>query len=498
MKNIVKATATVGIATFVGMAVGVVRSKFTALTIGPGGVGIFSQAVNFLQLAVTFSSLCIQLGVTKYISKYNAEGNASGVRSIIFSTVYMQLAACGIFLSFLCAFLGPLGRLVFSTDQFNLLLLVAAVSIPFSVLAVTAEIVLFGFGHYKAFAQGRVISNIISIIPLFVFISAMKLNGGFLYLLVNAVIACSVFFALVVRYLPRGVIAEALTFSRALVPLYKKAAREILSYGGISFIVSVVNLVSIVGLRSLIIRRFGAEGNGFYQVVFALSGSYLPFFTNGLWTYFYPKISALREDSREYSIEMNHAIRFCILGMIPATALLYLTRNIFIRIVFSDAFLPAGTLFSAQLFGDMFYLVFYILGSSLLAATRLRAYLIAGLGSSASYVVAFLLLQQGAGLAAIVFSYMIANLLWAVLLLMYHIRWMGVRLYKRTLTLIVPSITIIMICLFVGRDIIAYGAMKAALIAAWLTFALTRVERKKIRQFLTQKIPLVSGLMRSL
>jgi len=488
MKNIFKATTTVGIATVVTMFAGVLRSKFTAVTIGPAGVGIFSQAVTFFQLATTVTTLCIQLGMTRYIAKYNAEGDEESLRGVLSATAGLQLFASLLLASVIIAFSAPLGKLVFSSGAYAPLIAVAAVGIPLSTLAITFETTLIGFGDYKSFTKGRVAVGIASLVILCISIYTMRIRGGFIYLLLNACCAFLVFLFLLIRHIPGDLLRKAAVFKKSLIHQYKRAAGALLSYGGVSFVTTSLNLFSIVLLRSMLIRHFGAQGNGLYQVVFALSAYYLPFFTNGLWTYFYPKVSSLKESSRRYSVEVNHAIRFCLLGITPAVIAIFLAKKIFIRLIFSQSFLMAEQLFSTQLIGDVFYLLYYLLGTSLLATTRLKTYLFVGIANSLFLFVAFFLLRPAFGLQAITMAYLFSNMLCFLYFLGYHFTAMKVTLYMRNVILCVSSLLLIVLCLFWHTAGTLGFIWKAALVPVWCMLILTRGEKKRALSYMRRKL----------
>jgi len=155
MLKLFKVTTITSIATLTYIMVGVIRAKFTALTLGPSGVGIFSQALNFQQLIITISSLSIGLGVTKYVSKYSTQDDISKTSGLISCAFWMQVIASLALVMFTLLFSGAFSKLLFSREGYGLYIFIATIGIPFFVLASTGESVLFGFGNYKAFTKAR-------------------------------------------------------------------------------------------------------------------------------------------------------------------------------------------------------------------------------------------------------------------------------------------------------------------------------------------------------
>jgi len=490
-----KATAIVSLATVINIIVGIVRAKFTAVNLGPAGVGIFAQALNFQQLIITVTSLSIGVGIIKYISKYHAQGEALKIEGIISSAVWMQLMISLASIVFIAAFSILLSGFLFSNKAYWPYLIILSIGIPFSVLASTGESIMFGFGSFKAFTKARGLSAILSLIPLFFFIRIMSIKGSFIYLAVASIITFFIYAYLLYKNIPNGLAQKMLKILFAISPLkgnLKKFGRDLLTYGGASFIAGILNLITIVSLRSFLIRFFGAEANGYYQVVFALSSYHLMFFTNGLWSYFYPNASAI-DNMRHYSVELNQTMRFCIFGIIPFIAGIFLFKYAIVHMLFSSKFIYSTGLFSTQLFGDLFFIMLYIMGTSLLASTRLKAYLVSSILYCASSLGFFLLLKDTAGLKAITISYILANIISFAFLLYYHIKNLDFKLYTRNLKLLVSGIIVSAIILFMGVDNFVVYGLKIVLLILWVLLFSTNSEKKTVMNFIRKRSGIIFG-----
>ena len=480
MHKLFKVTAAVSIVTITTCIAGLVRAKFTAITLGPGGVGIFSQAFNFQQLAITIASLNIGLGIAKYVAQYKAENDLSKVKDTILAAFAMQGMATLGMIVLMIAFLSPLSKFLFSSYEYRALLLFLSISVMSFVAVSTMEAALFGFGNYQAFAKCRSYANLLQLIPLFIFIYTMKVRGGFLYLAVSGVISFIVYYCIFRKNVPEDIVKKIFSLKEILniSDSVKKIARDMLLYAGVISITSIIGLISIVFLRSMLIRYFGPDANGYYQVVFSLSAYHIALFTNGLWSYSYAKLSTMT-DPTAYAVEVNHTMRFCILGIMPIIVILFLLRDVMINMVFSNKFIYARELFPTQLFGDLFFMLFYVMSLSLLASSRLRAYLAFGLFSSAFMITAFLLLREVLGMRAITVSYLAANAVSLFAIILYHIKKMQFTLYARNLKLFISALCLCGVVLFTGGDNLPMAAVKVILLCGWLGILTTASEKKK-------------------
>ena len=484
MFKLIKATAVVSIATVVTIFAGLVKAKFTAVALGPTGVGVFSQASNFLQLLVTISTLGIGLGVTKYISKYNSEGNTAGIEGTVASAFWLQAIMSSAVVVVVLLFSKAVSTMLFASQGYGLYLFLGALGVPFFVLAVASETVLLGFGEYRSFTKAKSLSALLVLVPLVVLIHFMHIEGAFLYLAIGGLVTFLVYYFFLCRTAPK--FAPLNIFNSAGIRNFRNGVRsfgkDLLPYGATTFVTSILGMVNIVFLRSLLIWKFGPDANGFYQVVFTMSAYYLTLFTNGLWSYFYPKVSAT-EDRRVFSLEVNYAVRFAIFGIIPFIAGLFLFRYVLIHLVFSKDFIYSADLFATQLFGDLFYILFYIMGTALLAGLKFKAYLVFSISYSALLIGSFVALMNVAGIKTVTISYLITNAVMFIAVISYYLRGLGLILYIRNVKLLLSASALLTVIFFFGRDNLVMGVLKVALLAVWVFFLSRRTEKTRFKKF---------------
>ena len=133
MKKFYKATAVMGVSTFVTMLIGFARAKFLAVTLGPDGVGIFSQAVTFFQSAETLCGLGISLGITKYVSEAWKSRSFRSARDIAVSSLGLQTAAFAVFFLAAVLFAGNISRFVFSSVDYAWPVVMLSSAVIFSI-----------------------------------------------------------------------------------------------------------------------------------------------------------------------------------------------------------------------------------------------------------------------------------------------------------------------------------------------------------------------------
>lgn len=483
MKRLFKIAAVMSVATFTGMAVGVLRAKVTAVMLGPAGVGIFSQAVTFFQTVETICGLGIVLGVTKYVSEMWRNKNFNSIRHIIYSSFFMQgLSFCLLFI-FVSIFANNISQFIFSSTKYSLFLIFIPCAALFSVFITVLESTLIGIGKPNVFSKSRVLYFIVGLVLLVLFVGWLRLKGGFIYICVNAVIS----FFLVLMFLKSSFkehnekvfLPWQEVRKISFLPYFKKLS----SYGSVALVGLTVTWLTVLYVRSTLIREEGALANGLYQVIFAMVSYYTPFFTNAFWGYLFPKLSALKSMAR-FNVELNKTIRFVLLFLTPVLSLLFLLKRVFIIVVFSEAFLPSLALFPLYLFGSFFFMLVYVFGTALLARKRLKAYLCVNISQNIGYALLFTVLLGVFGLRAIAISYLVTNVLAGFVMLVYMFNRMGLKVKTKNMQIFVMSVIFNIFIFFTPSATVLSYVYKTLLIGIWFLFVIGKKEKALLFSFI--------------
>jgi O-antigen/teichoic acid export membrane protein len=262
--------------------------------------------------------------------------------------------------------------------------------------------------------------------------------------------------------------------------------RQLLKYGLTSFLMGSATILTTLYLRSLLIKRFGVAANGQYQVAYAISSSYLPFITNAIWGYFYPAMCAL-QNKDDINRELNQFVRFALFASTGIAALCVIFRYYIILVLYSKEFLPAHGLLAIQAVGDIFFILFYLLNTSLLARRKFRStLLVSTLGYNIVLVALYMILASftGCGIASLNMAIMLTNLFFAAGLILYHCVDTGFLPDSRNTQLLLKSaICVAFIYMIPGNEIWRI-LVKMLIGGAWLISVFTRDEFKRFREVL--------------
>jgi len=481
LSKLYRATAVVGGATAIKIIIGVVRAKFMAATIGAYGIGIFAQANNFLNATMTFGSFGVGFGMSKYVSEYWANNDKQRVKNVFYASILLQSCISLILVLPIIFLSSKLSHYIFSDSSYSNYIILIAIGLPFLVLLSTLIPTIVGFGEYGYLAKSRIVESIIGLIILVCLVWRFGLNGGICSIVILAMLGFFITLYFLKVKMPFDLITKSNITSLDIKGVLHEL-KKLLKFGTVSLLVSIAGNFSLLFVRSIVIKEYGAEANGIYQVVFAISAYYFPFFTNGIWAHFLPKVSSLSSNS-EISVEVNNTIRQLLLISIPVMVGILVFRKLIVSLMFSSEFLPALDLFRFQLLGDFFLLNSYILGTSLIARRKLKVYLVLGLFCPAIFLLTFYFLKEHFGLNAITISYAISHFLYFILNVSYQVKNDSLRIKTRNIVLILSSLLLISFAGFYqNKDyFIAIAIVKMFLIVVWFFYNTSSDERKEVR-----------------
>jgi PST family polysaccharide transporter len=215
------------------------------------------------------------------------------------------------------------------------------------------------------------------------------------------------------------------------------------------------------------VRQLGEADNGIYQVAYAVSAQYITAFMTWMGAYVFPRIAA-EKNMAALRILLNSSLRANLLIMVPALVLITALREPLIRVLFSDAFLPAATLLPVQVLGDFAKVIGWSFGVSLFAHGYTRGHLVTILAQSAAWVAISAAAMSAAGIGAVVLGYSLSYVLWPVLMYVMARHWLQVRVDIESAALLVLALASIVgaILLPLPAGVAVAALVPAAVVAA--------------------------------
>lgn len=355
------------ISVIVRIAGGVLASKVIAIFIGPSGIAVVENLRNFLSAIETFSTLGFQNGIIKYVAENEKE--EAKIQKIL-NTVFISIVLTVIVLSLLLLSLSYyLNKYVLDTDDdYAWVFRVLAIALPMYAGNLILVAVLNGLGKYKKVIYLNIWGNIVGVLLSAVLIWQFKVAGAFLGLIASPSLLFLYSFYLVRKRFSGMSLFKKKYFDYGIL-------NGLLSYSLMAVVTAIASPFVNISIRNTIANDFGTNEAGYWSAITRIAVFYLLFISTLLTIYFLPNLS-LSKTKKETKDVFVMYYKVIVPSFLLGAVILYLLRDIIIRLLFSEEFLPMKELFFWQLLGDFFKVCALILAYQLLAKKLTKAFIV--------------------------------------------------------------------------------------------------------------------------
>jgi PST family polysaccharide transporter len=379
---IVKSSVTYWIAAAIALAFGLLRTKVTAVAVGPHGLGIISQLNNVALVLGAASVLGVPVFGARALARARAQQDREAERSVIRFILAAPLLCAVVLVFFALLFRQQLGAAVVGSTSYGLGLLLALLSVPFNIAFTALQTLQQGRDNASRFNRTVVVAaigNLIVVVPLVVI---WGFRGAELAILATSV----VLFAVAARSAPSDLRQISLRGLRLGV-----TERTLLRAGIASVILGTLVLGVETVLRSRLGHLDGFGAVGLYQPASLLSTQLFLQFDLGITLFLTTKLSAsfALGDDRAVRSSISSALR---LGLLVGTPLMLLGvggRSVIVATLFTGRFHGGQQAIALQMGGEFLRMISFVLSIVLISTGRVRAWFAVNLLP--------LLLQLGAG-----------------------------------------------------------------------------------------------------
>jgi len=476
VRRLVRSTAILGLGSAATVVAAILRSKILAAWLGPEGTGVLAQLAGLTAVLVPLATLGAGNGVVTMIAEARARGDLAKVRRITRTATTLAWSV-GLGLAALAALSSPwLARGIYRDPGFVWAILLCAAAVPLSAVASLRITMLQGHEAVRSMA---------------------KLNGLIAAIGVAAIIPMAHFFGVKGAVAQIVVVAAAHAwlsgrFLRPLTPprpadlpgeeprIDRSLLSTIARYGGSALLVGLSSTLTLLVVRSILVGKLGLSQNGIYQVCVGVSGLTMPLILNSITATVWPEIAAKPRDAEAVG-PMAGGIRLAFLLVTGVSAALLVGAPIWVRLFYSERFLPALDLLPFQFLGDYFRAAAWMFGVWLVPRQRLRPWVLFDVVYGVVLLAVFALLVGRMGIQSVVFAYVAAHVSHAVLHYALARRALGFRLGKQNALLLGASLALLIgLAILRPRDMTGV-ALGGAATLGWAALVVQRREWMAVR-----------------
>lgn len=350
MKAILRATAILGSASVINIAIGLVSSKVTAVLLGPSGFGVMALLQAVVSLIVTVAGLGTQTGLVRLIGGAISTDNSDHEQALRRAAWLMIVATGAVAIVLMVVFRRRLSEAALGTASLNTWILFIAPGVMFSLMAGIQSAILNARQRIGDLARISVLSAALSLVPTVTLVWLVRENG-----VAPAVCANLLILWLVTSFYYKR--ATASDPSAAIRPSWVKvrsAARELLAFG-IPYLASMLVGTGVLTLVPiLVLHALGPSEVGHLRAASAIAVGYIGVLLTAMAQDYLPRLSRVSTEPAILSAIVNEQLKLVLLVGGPLILAMTAAAPSLMPLLYSQRFTAAAGLLEWQLMGDLF------------------------------------------------------------------------------------------------------------------------------------------------
>jgi PST family polysaccharide transporter len=381
-----------------------ILNKAFAVFIGVSKFSLIGNFQSLIAISTTFSTF----GLNSAIVKYTSEHKESSRKFIYWSTSLVVSLFC-LFFTFLILFFGSekISLSIFKTDSYSYIIKIFSFSILFFTINKFLMSILNGMHKIKNYAIAEISNNIISVLLAIILIYFFKIDGALVALVLNQTISIIITYFLSKNFLKSFKNIFSFDF---------KIFKNLSQFTLMALITSVLNPLIMIILRNHLVKEYSFDYAGNWDALIKLSNLYLLFILYPISVYYLPKLSI----SKTFE-ELKSTILISAKFLIPATLIIligvYLFSDLIIIVAFSKDFLLIKEFITLQLIGDFFRVLIWIVSYYFISKKMTKYFVTSELSINLSYLLISFYFIYIDYKNAIVFAYVVNNIIFATTLI---------------------------------------------------------------------------------
>lgn len=402
-RQVMKATSIFGGVQAFNILIGLVRTKFASVFLGPAGYGINSLLSSPLGIIGSFTGLGIGFSAIRNISESYAKGDLETFsRTVI--TFRRWVWVTGLLGMLITLAAAPyLSYISFGHYDYTWAFMVLSITFLINAISGGQGAVLYGTRRIKDTAKSATIGGILGIftaIPLYYLYGI----GG----IVPAILAASCTSLLLSWYFSRRVQVKKINVS------YRETFFSGLSFVKVGFMMMLSGIMgsTVAYGLTIFISHIGGESQvGLYNSAWSITERFVGMVFAAMAADYYPRLSAVNDDNEKVSTTVNQQAEIGILILGPIMLLYLLTLPVIIPILQTREFLAIIPLSQWVIMGMLIKVLGWAMGFIALAKGKSGLFFKLELFSTAIQTINMMIAYylwglEGAGIA-FVFTYLV-------------------------------------------------------------------------------------------
>ncbi len=358
-RQILKSTSIIGGSSLINMVIGMVRTKFVAVLLGPAGFGLIGIFMSITDMVGVVSKMGISTSGVRQIAGAHGAGDEERIARTVKTlrrTVWVT-GTLGMAIMILGCFF--LSRISFGTPEHTLAIALLGITILMNNITAGQSCILQGTRRIGIIARVSIIGALngtILSIPCYYFWGQSGIVPGLILISVAALVAS--------WWYARQVPVKAVNMSWRES---KDGAIDLLHFGIPLMFAALITALTGYLIRIFLIREVGLEGVGIWLAAFSLSSILINFVLNAMSTDYFPRLTAVAHDKKLINQAVNDQTEVALLLAVPGLAATIIFAPIVIKIFYSGKFDASVDILRWSVYGIYGRVISWPLGFVMLA-----------------------------------------------------------------------------------------------------------------------------------
>lgn len=345
-RQIVKATSIFGGVQFFQIIIGIIRSKFIAVLLGPLGIGISGLLTSTTGFVAAMTSFGLSTSAVKDISVAYSTG--SEIRLAIVAKVFRRWVwVTGAMGAVLTAVLSPwLSELTFGNRDYTFAFIWISITLLLNQISAGQSVMLRGMRQIRYMALAGMYGSVIGLfttIPLYYFYGIQGIVPGIIMTAIST-LALTWYFA-------RKLEVKLIYVSKART---LAEGKEMLKMGFMISLSSLITLGTAYVVRIFISKTGGVNEVGLYSAGFAIINTYVGMVFTAMSTDYYPRLAGVAHSNEKSKEVINQQAEIAILILAPIIMFFLVFINWVVIILYSKKFSPINDMILYAALGMFF------------------------------------------------------------------------------------------------------------------------------------------------
>lgn len=438
-RSIFKATSLFGGVQVYQILVGIIRSKFVAILLGPAGMGIQGLYQSTLDLIKSASSFGIDSSAVRDVSEAYGSGDTERIAKTA-AIVNRLVWATGLLGLVLTLVLSPfLSKITFGSYDYTWGFVILSSTLLINQICAGQKVLLQGMRRLKDLAKATAIGSTLGLlvsIPIYYWIG------------VRGIVPTMVLISLIAMMLS-WFYSNKLHVDKVHVSTRDSIieGRSMLKMGlALSINGILVTLFAFV-LRWFIRREGGIDEVGLFTAGFVIINSYVGMVFTAMGTDYYPRLSAVNNDNNQCRDVINQQGEIAILILAPIIVGCIIAMPLFIKLVYADSFLAANDYIMYAVAGLLFKATSWAIAFLFLAKAESRLFVINETITQVYCLILYLLGYYLGGLTGLGISFSIGYCIYTVQVFIIAKRRYGFNFSNSFIRVFIIQSILVFLCL---------------------------------------------------